>query len=559
MRRDASRNPLFDVMFIMQNMEMNSLELERLKIKPYNLKNNMAKFDITMIAIEGKDNIYLNLEYAKKLYKKETIERMKEHFLNLVKKIITNRNIKIKDIEIINEDEKKKLLIDFNNTTVKYPSNKTIKELFENQVEKTPDNIAVVFENEEITYRELNDKANSLAMILRDKGVGPDVVVGIMVERSIEMIVGIISILKAGGAYLPIDISYPNERIEFILKNSDCQIVLTQKDLFNNILFNGEMLYLEEESLYYQICINLPNISEPDNLLYIIYTSGTTGTPKGVMFKNNSLANLINFEINNTNIELKTKVLQFANLCFDVASQEILSTLLAGGELYLIKDEVRKDVVSLLNFIVKKQIKTVFLPTAYFKLLQSEEKFIECLINNVRNIIVAGEQLTLTDKLKDLIYQSDINIHNHYGPSETHVVTTTTINASNNIRSMPVIGKPIGNNKVYILDKMMKLVPINVGGELCISGTGVARGYLNNNKLTEEKFIENPYKSGERMYKTGDLARWLPDGNIEFLGRIDHQVKVRGFRIELGEIETRLLEVEGIKEVVVVDKEKDGD
>ncbi|SHJ91509.1 amino acid adenylation domain-containing protein, partial [Clostridium cavendishii DSM 21758] len=559
-KRDFSRNPLFDVMFGLQNNEKVNLLMNDIKIEQIWGEHKVSKFDLNVMMESRDDGYFLGAEYCTALFKKQSIDRLLIHFKQLIYKVIANPKSLIGDINIITDEEKDLILNKFNNTIVDYGKEKTIIDLFEEQAEKTPDSIAVVFADEKITYKELNERANSLARILRNKGVGSEDIVGIMVDRSIEMIVGMVSILKAGGAYLPIDLSYPNERVEFILQNSGCETILTQKNIFEDIDFKGNVIYLDEDSLYKENSSNLTNITKADNLIYIIYTSGTTGNPKGVMFKNNSLANLINFEINHTNIDLKTRVLQFANLCFDVASQEILSTLLAGGELYLIKDEIRKDVVMLLDFIIDNQIKTLFLPTAYFKLLQSEKKYLECIVKNVNNIVVAGEQLTLSEGLKELIKSSNINIHNHYGPSETHVVTTSTINSASDIKSIPDIGKPIINNKVYIVDKKMNLVPINVQGELCVSGINVARGYLNNDKLSKEKFIDNPYEPGEKMYRTGDLAKWLPNGNIEYLGRIDEQIKIRGFRIELGEITNVLLKNSQIKDVAVITrKDKNGE
>ncbi|WP_141668677.1 amino acid adenylation domain-containing protein, partial [Clostridium mediterraneense] len=400
---------------------------------------------------------------------------------------------------------------------------------------------------------ELNERANSLARKLREHSIQEDSVVGIMANRSIEMVISIIATLKAGGAYLPIDINYPKERIEFILENSGCKLLLTEKELVKDIDFNGEILHLEDKTLYEGNRENFLVERTAESLIYIIYTSGTTGTPKGVMFKDSSLANLINFEINDTTIELDKKVLQFANLCFDVASQEILSTLVAGGALYLIKEELRKDVDRLLEFVTKNEIKTVFLPTAYFKLLQSERNYIETIIKNTNHIVVAGEQLTLTLETQNLIAENKVKLHNHYGPSETHVVTTLTIDSKNNIKGIPTIGTPIANNKIFILDKMMNKVPINVQGEMYISGDSVARGYLNREELTKERFIENPFGEG-KLYKTGDLARWLSDGNIEYLGRADQQIKIRGFRIELGEITNAICKINYVKDAAVINK-----
>ncbi|SHJ99066.1 amino acid adenylation domain-containing protein, partial [Clostridium cavendishii DSM 21758] len=550
-RRDASRNPLFDVMFIMQNMEMNSLELEGLRIKNYNFKNNIAKFDITMTAIEGKDDIYLNLGYSKKLYREETIERMKNHFLNLVNKIIINKNIKIKNIEISNEEEKELILNKFNNTTVNYQSDKTIQQLFEKQVKKTPDNIAIVCGDKKVTYRELNERANSIARTLRKKGVIPNSIVAIMLERSIDMMVGLFAILKSGASYLPIDPSHPEDRIKYMIEDSKTNVLLTEGKFSEKIKFNGEEVYLDNKESYSNDLRNLKNVNESSDLAYVIYTSGSTGKPKGVMVEHKQVNNFIHGIEKEINIKSYKNMLCVTTVSFDIFVLESIVPLSYGLTITIAKENEQVDAILLNQIIIKNNIDILQATPSRMQLLIEENSFKES-SKVINSVLVGGEAVPLS-LLKELQKYSNLKIFNMYGPTETTIWSAVKeISEDKQI----TIGKPIANTKIYIVDKNNNVQPIGVAGELCISGDGVVRGYLNNEKLTAEKFIENPYKPGERMYKTGDLARWLSNGSIEFLGRIDHQVKIRGFRIELGEIESKLLEIEAIKEVIVVDKEK---
>ncbi len=550
--RDFSRNPVFDVMFILQNLDMRELAAEGITIKPYKAENRISKFDMIVNATELGNKISIEIQYCTKLFSKATIEKMFKHLQRIIQSITGNIETKLSEVDMLTKEDTQQILLDFNNTKADYSSDKTIHKLFEEQTERTPDNVAVVFEGSKLTYRELNEKANQLARVLRDKGVVSDSIVGIMVERSLEMIVGIIGILKAGGAYLPIDPEYPQDRIEYMLEDSGANILLTQIILKEKAYPNIETIFLDDQTIYKGANHNLENTNCVENLIYAIYTSGSTGKPKGVLLPHKAINNLINFEYQKTNINFKTKVLQFTTICFDVFCQEVFSTLLCGGELYIPTGETRNDTNKLLKFIEKKEIEVLFMATAYFKYLVSQPEYIQNLSSSIKHIIVAGEQLLVTEELKKYLRRTKVFLHNHYGPSETHVVTTYTINCEGDIAELTPIGRPISNSKIYIVDKYNNLQPIGVVGELCITGDGLARGYLNRSELTADKFIDNPSEPGVRMYKTGDHARWLQDGNIEFMGRIDHQVKIRGYRIELGEIENKLLSHEAVKEAVVI-------
>jgi len=549
-RRDMSRNPVFDVMFAMQNMDMGEMAIEGISIKPYRMENHVSKFDITIEVVEKGEKLGITIEYYSRLFNKDTIERMAGHFKNVLRDIAQNTGKRISKIDMLGEEEKHRLLYEFNDTYAEYPRGKTIHELFEDQVEKKPDNIAVVYEDKQLTYRELNEKANQLARILRENGIVPDSIVGIMVERSLEMIVGIMGILKAGGAYLPIDPEYPTERIRYMLEDSGTGILLTQKQLIGKAIFDGEVIELDDELLYAGDSSNLVVVNRTDNLAYVIYTSGSTGKPKGVMLEHRSINNFIHGIGKKIEFKKGKTILALTTIAFDIFVLETLVPLSYGLKIVVANENQQKDPGLLNRIIVEQGIDMLQMTSSRLQLLLAADSNMVC-FQRVKEIMVGGEafQKALLQKLQK---SENIKIYNLYGPTEATVwsaVRELSKEAEVNI------GRPIANTQIYIIDEQNSLQPIGVAGELCIGGDGLARGYLNRLELTSEKFVENPFVSGARMYKTGDLAKWLPDGNIEFLGRIDQQVKIRGFRIELGEIESQLLKQPGIKEAIVVAKE----
>ncbi|MCH7324069.1 amino acid adenylation domain-containing protein, partial [Solibacillus sp. MA9] len=418
-----------------------------------------------------------------------------------------------------------------------YPRDKTIQELFEEQVERTPNNIAVVFEKSKLTYIELNKKSNQLARVLKEKGVGPDSIVGIMVERSIEMVVGIMAILKAGGAYLPIDPEYPVERIRYMLKDSKTKVILTKNTILKSIEFDGEIVDLEDEKISSRESYNLNKINTPQDLAYIIYTSGTTGSPKGVMIEHKNVVSLMFNNKMEFDFNEKDVWTMFHSYCFDFSVWEMYGALLYGGRLVLFPKDKAIDTEEFLK-ILKEEKVTVLnqIPTPFYSLMNKELASSEKELS-LRYVIFGGEALK-PEMLKEWIKKyPKTKLINMYGITETTVhVTYKEIGEKEINGIISNIGKSIPTLTTYIMDTNLKLLPIGVPGELCVGGEGVGRGYLNREELTEAKFVANPYKSEERIYRSGDLARWLPDGNMEYLGRIDHQVKIRGFRIELGEI-----------------------
>ncbi len=551
---DASRNPIFDVFFVLQNMDMPELKIPGLTLEPYSHEKSIAKFDLSLVGTEIAGELRLTLEYRTKLFKEETIKRFTQYFAKILTTVTRNPEIKLADIEMISEDEKTRILSELNDTEKVYPEDKTLHQLFAEQVQRTPDQTALVYEDEEMTYLELDQRANQLARALRQKNIQKDQFVGIMVERSFEMVIGLLGILKAGGAYLPIDPAYPKERIAYMLKDTDTEILLTNLELCNNLInqikFDGKIIDLQDQQLELLDDSNLESLSTSNDLAYIIYTSGSTGQPKGVMIEHRSIVNTLHWRSNYYGFDENDAVLQILSFAFDSSVEDIFTPLISGSKLVLVKEEKRLDLDYLKECITQHRV-THFsmVPNLYQMILEgiSDE------LAGLKSVTIGGESVSsglVEEHFKRL---KNVRLCNEYGPTENSVCTTVYEFGPDN--TVIYIGKPIQNVKCYIINKDDQLQPIGLPGELCISGVGLARGYLNNPKLTEEKFVSNSFIQGERIYRTGDCARLLSDGMIDFVGRIDNQVKVRGFRIELGEIESKLLEHQQIKETVVLVKE----
>lgn len=440
--------------------------------------------------------------------------------------------------------------------------NKCINQLFEEQVEQSPNAVAVVFEHENLTYQQLNSRANFVAHHLQALGVGPEVLVGICMERSLEMVVGLLGILKAGGAYVPLDPAYPTERLAFMLEDTQISVLLTQARLVESLPpHQAHVVCLDTqwEEIAQQSQENLVSAVTPDNLAYVIYTSGSTGRPKGVAMSHRPLSNLIIWQRESSTLPKGAKTLQFAPVSFDVSFQEIFSTWCSGGTLVLISKQVRVDAFELLRFLTEQEINRLFLPFVALQQLASVADATDAVVPTLREIITAGEQLQITRQIANWFTKLQrCTFHNQYGPSESHVVTAFTLTGSpKDWPALPPIGRPIANTHIYLLDSQMQRVAEGVSGELYIGGIALARGYLNRPNLTQERFIRNPFSDSlqARLYKTGDLARYNRDGNIEFLGRSDDQVKIRGFRIELGEIEVAIAAYLAVRQAVVLARE----
>ncbi|MDK8180277.1 non-ribosomal peptide synthetase [Paenibacillus sp. UMB4589-SE434] len=491
--------------------------------------------------------LVVKFDYNDGVYDTEEVNKIKSHFSNILNQIITNPNIRIDDIEIVGTDEKNEVLLDLNDTYMDYPKEDTIQGLFEYQVTRNPEKTAVMFGGDTISYGEINKRANALANLLRDKGISAASIVPIMMDRSIDMVVGVLAILKAGAAYLPIDTNYPEDRINFILKDSKAAFMLSTLKLTQmRALEIKEVIDLEDAGLYALAHEQVDNINHSNDLAYVIYTSGTTGKPKGVMVEHKGIINLKYWFESDLGIGKDENILQFASIAFDAFSWELFMALLLGNTLCIPDKDVLLSADLLNEYISTHGITTLTLPPFVAANVEAA--------NGLKRVITAGSELKY-EQISHLL--GKVEVINAYGPTED-TVCTTTCKLSPEHEAKITIGTPISNHRVLILDTHNKLVPTGITGELCIAGVGLARGYLNNEQLTQEKFIVNPYQEGERLYKTGDMARWLPDGNIEYVGRIDHQVKIRGYRIEIGEIEQNLLQLAQVSQVAVVDKEMDG-
>ncbi|MFS0517035.1 amino acid adenylation domain-containing protein [Nostoc sp. UIC 10607] len=562
--RDLSHSPLFQVMFVLQNAPTSGLELTGLTVSSLPIKGTTSRFDLTLIIQNTPTGLVGVWEYNTYLFDASTIERMTGHFVTLLEGIIANPEERISQLPLLTQPEQQKLLVEWNDTQVDYPQDLCIYQLFEEQVDSTPDAIAVVFEDQQLTYYELNYRANQLAHYLRSLGVGSDALVGLCVERSLEMVIGLLGILKAGAAYVPLDPEYPPERLSFILEDAQVRVLLTQQSLLDRLpQHQAQLVCLDTDAQLISQSgqDNLISDVQANNLAYIIYTSGSTGQPKGIAMNQLALGNLILWHRENLKISRGAKTLQFASISFDVSFQEIFTTWCSGGTLFLIKEELRRDTSALLGFLQQKAIERMFLPFVALQQLAEVAIGSELANSHLREIITAGEQLQITPAISQWLSKlTDCTLHNHYGPSESHLATSFTL--TNSVETWPLlppVGRPIANAQIYILDRFLQPVPVGVPGELYIAGVLLSQGYFNRPELTLEKFIPNPFKrsrgAGEqgsrgetfncdRLYKTGDLARYLSDGNIEYLGRIDNQVKIRGFRIELGEIEAVLSQLD---------------
>ncbi|MCP4149188.1 MAG: amino acid adenylation domain-containing protein, partial [bacterium] len=578
--RDASRNPLFDVMLSIPNFELEALEItpageeenipgipvarkQDAQQKNYESETNISKFDLTLFVVENRGGQFgFAFEYCTKLFKRETVERFANYFKKVLLEALNRPHQKIAQIEILSGDEKRQILYEFNDTADDYPGDKTIHRLIEEQVERTPENIAVVgAEKNTLTSRELNEKSNQLARILIEKGVGTNTIVGIMLRPTLEMVVGIMAILKAGGAYLPVDPTYPRERKNYMLADSAAKLAIVDAktddsdieicetiDVGNNELFKGEA--------------GNPEISvAPGDLIYTIFTSGTTGRPKGAGVFHKGFTNLVAWYVKEFKLNSSDSVLLLTSPGFDLTQKNIFAPLVIGGTLF-IPGYRYYDPPSVLRDINTEKITLInCTPGMFNKLVEEESQFQK--LSTLKNVFLGGEPINLT-KLTKWLESEYCNgeVVNTYGPTECTDVCSfyrITRPGAKLTQSVP-IGQPVSNVQLYILGRSYRPVPVGVPGELFVSGEGVGPGYINHITQTREKFKtrtldDTPKGAAVTLYHTGDLCKWQPDGNIEFLGRMDFQVKIRGFRIELGEIENRLLTYPGIKEAVVIARE----
>jgi amino acid adenylation domain-containing protein/non-ribosomal peptide synthase protein (TIGR01720 family) len=516
------------------------------------------RFKLKLSCIRQEDDLVVDLYYDANSFPVEDIQRLAAQFQQLLSSVICNPDAAISELEILGDRELQQLLFEFNNTHVDYNRSQLIHQLFEAQAKSVPDNIAVIFNNQRLTYRELNERANQLAHYLQKLGVKPEVLVGISVERSLSMAIGILAILKAGGAYVPLDPSYPSERLQFILQDTQTPVLLTQQSLLQDLPeTQARIVCLDTdwEIIASESQDNPAVVMTPAKLAYIIYTSGSTGKPKGVQITHQNLVNSTQARLNYYQ-EPVGSFLLLSSFAFDSSVAGIFWTVCSGGTLVFPQVGGEQDISYLLNLISQNQVTHLLgLPSLYNVLLEQANQ--QELVS-LRHAIVAGESCSAELVIRHLEKVPQAALFNEYGPTEATVWSSVYHCCSPEIVNSVSIGCPIANAQIYLLDGNLHPVPLGVSGEVYIGGDGLARGYLNRPDLTAERFIRNPFEEveGSRLYKTGDLARYLPDGNIEFLGRIDQQVKIRGFRIELGEIETVLAQHPSIRANLVIAREE---
>jgi amino acid adenylation domain-containing protein len=503
----------------------------------------------------------LKILYSQQRFDDAAIARMLVHIRTFLEGLAADADRRLADLPLLAPAELRQLLIEWNATEAEYPRDACIHELFEAQVACNPEATALMCESKELSYRELNRRANQLAHHLQGLGVGPEVIVGICMERSVEMMVGLLGILKGGGAYLPLDPGYPQERLAFMLADVQAPVLLTQQRLVERLPAHGARLVCLDadwELIARGRENNPTRMATPDNLAYVIYTSGSTGRPKGVAMSHRPLANLLSWQLQNSTLPGGAKTLQFAPISFDVFFQEAFSTWCAGGTLLLIAEGLRRDAAELASFLKDQAVERLFLPSVALHHL-AEAAGGGRGLTSLREVITAGEQLQVTQPVARWFSEATgCTLYNQYGPSESHVVTAFTLTGPpSGWPALPPIGRPIANTQIYLLDPQLQPVPVGVPGELYIGGVCLARGYLRRPELTAERFVPHPFspEPGARLYRTGDLGRYLADGNIEFLGRTDRQVKIRGFRVECGEVEVVLGGHPGVQDVVVLVRE----
>ncbi|WP_318849373.1 amino acid adenylation domain-containing protein, partial [Chryseobacterium sp. JV558] len=465
---------------------------------------------------------------------------------NLLRSAIEHPDAAIKELKILSDPEEYELLEVFSGTSEAYPQGETVISLFAKQAISTPDHVAIVFEEEELTYKELDEKSNQLAHYLTSQGIGKEVLVPVCFERSLEMIIGILGIMKAGGAYVPIDPKHPKSRIETILEDCNAEILLTQEKLKSDLFADQDIRCIAlnaEQALWENLSTDgLAHEITPNQLVYIIYTSGTTGKPKGVMIEHHNLYNFLKSFSSRVFEDGFVRLLSIASSTFDPSLLEYFIPLTQGGELILIHDEDLDDANKLASKINYYKPNVIECTPSRWQTL----KEINWSCDFDLKILCGAEHLS--NDLKSYLLSNSTSCWNLYGPTET-TIWSTVIELNDAVNN---VGKPIPNTEIYILDADLKLVPKGISGEIYIGGGGLSRGYLNRPELTEEKFISHVFKSGKQLYKTGDLGRWLEDGNIEFIGRSDNQVKIRGYRIELGEIESQLDHINDVQQSAVI-------
>ena len=550
-QRSLSHSPFFQVTLSLQHMP-EPQRLENLTFTPFEVDNGKAKFDLTLLLQEKEQELGGELEYNQDLWDAETMQRFLAHWLRVLQVMSANPHNHLSQIMLLSSQEHALLLEEWNATQAPLPAQPMAHLQIEAQVEHTPDAIALVFEEQMLTYRVLNRRANQLAHRLRQLGVGPEALVGIYMDRSIEQILSMLAILKAGGAYIPLDPSYPQERIAFMLQDSATSLLLTRESLRTHLsAYTGQLLCVESDpSLANQSQENLPCVIEPENAMYMLYTSGSTGRPKGSLNTHRNVYNYLSWQIEQAGITERDRVLLKTLVSFDASALESFTPLMSGATMVIARPEGHRDSAYLVDIIRTQAVSVTHFVPSVLQLFLDEPRVEEC--RSLRYIVSGGEALSsqLQQRFSSLLHAQ---IHNQYGPTETSVSSTAWFYQEESDQTSVPIGRPVHNTQILLLDQHLQLVPVGVAGELYIGGVGLARGYFKRPDLTAERFCPHPFSQepGARLYRTGDLARYRRDGVIEYLGRTDHQVKLRGMRIELGEIESVLRLYQDVQDAAV--------
>ncbi|MBN9683565.1 MULTISPECIES: non-ribosomal peptide synthetase [unclassified Corallococcus] len=556
-QRDPSRSPLFQAMFVHVNSPWAALKWPGLTVTELDFEPGVARFDITLFLYDDPSGLEARWEYNADLFDEATIARMAAHYARLLEGAVANPGAPVSALPLLTARERERAVKDWNDTGADVAVHPGVHALFEASVRRSPDAIAVRFGEASLTYAELDRRANRVAHALRQRGVTPDTAVGLCVDRSLELAVGVLGILKSGAAYCPLDPAYPPERLALMLETSRAKVLVTRRSLAAGLPEGvAERLFLEDG-------LSTPDTAPtpaggPDTLAYVIFTSGSTGVPKGVAMPHRPLFNLIQWQVRRSSAP-RGRTLQFSALSFDVCFQEMLPTFAAGGELVLVSEDTRRDGRALLTLMRDQGVERIFLPFVALQHLAEVADSDGLLPTSLQEINTAGEQLRMTPALRRLLHALDgCVLDNHYGPTETHAASAHVLKGNPDAwPDLPPIGRTITNARTYLLDARGEPVPVGVAGELFIGGAGLARGYLHRPDLTAERFLPDPLSPhpGARMYRTGDFARYLPDGTLEFLGRRDAQVKIRGYRIELPEVEAAVAKLPGVKDVAVIARE----
>ncbi len=553
-KREKNRMPVFQVMFVLQSAHDRQIKLPDLDVECEEISTDTSKVDLTLFIEEFKDQLIATVEYNTDLFKNDTIDRLLTHYQNLLRNIVSNPEARLRELSLVHQSDRKQVIEDTKKSPCEYRQDRCVHELFEDQVNKTPDAIALIYQSEQLTYSQLNKRANQLAHYLRKQGVKPDSLVGVSLDRSPEIIVAFLAILKAGGAYVPLDEGYPKQRIKLMIEDAQLKIILTDDSAISDICSQQVQTICpdaDSDAISRESQVNPQSLNDPHHLAYVMFTSGSTGRPKGVEIPHRGIVRLL-FGVKYVNLQDRQTFLQMAPVSFDASTFEIWGALLHGHRCVIFPDRI-PDLQKLAKTLKIHRVSCLWLTSSLFNFIIDEKPEI---LKGISQILTGGEALSVEHIRRALVLLPDTQLINGYGPTESTTFTCCYQIAKHldeGLTSIP-IGRPIANTQVYILDKQLKTVPDGLSGELYIGGDGLARGYLNRKELTRERFISNPFDqtAKTRLYKTGDLCRLLKDGNIEFIGRLDDQVKIRGFRIELGEVETTLTTYPQIQQVVVL-------